>query len=241
MSLRELSKPFLDSFGLIQPSNHTTGNGVRYTSDFICIARKRMAEEPAKYIADDFLFINELLDSLRDCEMSGSPGLLCRYPGNITEQDSFDDYIGYISASKEFAGRFLRYGREHRNASGIGFVFNNVNQDQFSIESFLGRNQALIAHAQFASGESPSWWRVIIWTVSVGLGCWRKGQDEKILTWHLLKTAKESDNPPLFINDLVNYFKWMMSIQFKDGLGALLIEYFGHWHITGYLFGNRYF
>lgn len=221
MTWRNRVSKFRDQFGLVQPDGRPSGNGVRYTCDFIAALRRKIRLNPSAFTVEDTLLIHELLDCLRKCERL--PGLLCRRPGNFEEQQSFDDNIAYIAVSREYSERFLKFGRSE--IAGIPFVYNNVDPEVLTLESWLGRNQALIAHAQVSVGESLPWYRSLSWAVSVALGGHRKDQDDKILTWHLLRAAWLSHERPMLFYPLLDFFTLNLRNQYTNGLGDVLKAY----------------
>lgn len=239
MNLRDRYREHIDSHGLVQPHNDTSWNGVRFTADMLQAACVYMYD----WSDDDLSFTKECYAALKRCERK--PGLLNRWPGNNNDWQSFDDTIAYIAVSGEFARDWLNYGRNPEAAimSSIGipikipFTYNNVDPTEWTLQSWLGRNQALIAHAQLRGGEEPSVLRQLIWAASVFGGIAREGQDERMLNWHLLRTADDPSTwKPLFYRNLCSDFAADVRRRWgSDGLGGCLRDYFGFWHPTAEL------
>lgn len=119
-----------------------------------------------------------------------------------------------------YAKDFLKYGREKgatsvddKNQSGkkllyskiffylfrwvfgvsrFPYVYNNINPETFSTSSWLGRQQQLICHAQFAAGENPPGWRKLWWCLTVlwSMRARKEDWDAHVLTLYLVKEAK---------------------------------------------------
>jgi hypothetical protein len=150
MGVREDFEPYLDKNGYANPFPVSPGVGrscdnvTLYTSEMYVILQKLGVANSV-----DFDKWEQLIrDSMQE------PGLLSRYPGATTEQDSPDNMIGVLCASKvlkrpKIAREILLYGIRHFGC------FDNVAPDTFSFKSMLWRQPQLFAGS--IASAFPSW------------------------------------------------------------------------------------
>lgn len=161
----------------------------------------------------------------RLCEKKA--GLILRPPPFSQDQDSVDDFIGYASISPSLAGDALRYGRANLFrpkifGSLIGFRYHySILSDEQDVVAWLGRFPALIAHFQFAAGETPWLWRRLWWFFSVAFSGSRTNQDPWILNWQMLETE---GGKSLLGRAAFRIYRWRLNRNWV-GLAHVFSEY----------------
>lgn len=243
MDIIEDYKRYTDKFGLVQPRrDSTSGNGARYTAEYILALdlESRLDAEKER--------LTKVYNSLM-----AEPGLLMRTPDNGFGYQSIDDTIGALTASyflrTNYAQDYLDYGKEKpatsidltdtdkeatnkvvwwllsRGKGSVSSVYNNVHPERFHVSSWLGRFPQLLAHANFAARKTPTIWQQTVWIVSVLMSSFSKGQDAKVLAWHLIQVAKDQS----FVCALVGKFwGWMLKKHYPQGIGEVLERYFNN-------------
>lgn len=219
---------YRDQFRFIHPGAGTvSGNGTRFLSEYLFtkLIHGWLKERDIDLSWKAYASIEE------------TSGLLIRHPKqHRDQQESVDDYLSRISAAKligcGFEKRFLAYGRDPKNEWGIPYCYNNLIENKFTLDSFLGRFQGLIAHAQWAAGEVVPLWRKVIWSISMGPLTIRKTQDGHLLNAHMEYVYNHPENKDKhWICDLgVKLWQANLKFQYRHGLGHVLYEYFGFLH-----------
>lgn len=268
---------YIDDCGLLTPDGKGSGNGVRYTCDWILgnYLLYKMGKIPISSSFDPFLA------ALNKCE--DTPGLLMRTPDNAFGYQSIDDTIARITVDyilmkertpmwggfvlRSFAERFLEYGRTQtperadltddnykvieRNVilyailsrvwpSALFYTYNNLHPRHFALQSWIGRQQAIIAHAQWVAGEKVPFWRRLIWCVSILNVTFKKHthQDEWVLGFHLVVVGGKRG----WLNKCVAArFRSALKKRWPNGgLGECLEDYFTKPHPLSELFWDVY-
>lgn len=214
-------KTFTDYKGLVQPTPAAVShNGVLYTAQYVvALMRHNSLTEHERA---------RLIQVFRSCELE--PGLLMRHPVEHREvQQGPDDYVGAITASyllgSHQAHRILEYGRHH------GFIYDNINSGIINHygSAYIGRQQQIVTHLQFATGETPSLFRKVWWCIAVLSSALAKrdNQDAKILAWLLIVVANRKST----LCDLVSRFWiWKFKRDWPGGIGDVLANYFQNPH-----------
>lgn len=126
----------------------------------------------------------------------------------------------------------------------LKFVFNNLNpwllayvdrdkRLRSNWTAWLGRFPQIIAHAQFAAGERPNLFRRIAWAFSVWeCGRWfdKDGTDPWILTWHLVRTFRESAQDSILCELACASYHQRLFKKWPGGLSSVFAQYFGWPH-----------
>ena len=226
-------KLFIDKFGLISPyqSGISSGNGIRYTAEYVVSLLETF--NYASGVIDTE--VNRINESVLKCQVQ--PGLYKRTPDD-GRLEAPDDYVGLGTISNlinhNIALDILKYGKEHKCFLVIPYIYNNCEPGKWNIGAWLGRQQQVICHLQFAAGIKPALWRKIWWCGAIYLSTKSdvKDQDAYVLSWHLVKTAKGKS---WLCDKFINYWK---KKQEKRGLkiSQVLKDYFGFDHpLTKYL------
>lgn len=117
----------------------------------------------------------------------------------------------------------------------VPYVFNNRNPGKFAVASWLGRQQQVVAHAQFAAGENVPLWRQIWWCISIFSSAYATHPDGWVLACHLVKVARGKS----WLCDKVgNFWRRKFRQKYREGLGEVLFEYWGDHPNTRYLHGE---
>ncbi len=215
---------FTDRFGLVQPEGNTSDNGLRFTAQFV-----RALHLAGKL---DTLACTEIVEIVKRCEIR--PGLFRRAPNNNVQQ-SHDDYRGLAVISHycdhSISRRILARGRE----APIPYWFDTVDPDEFKAKKifrkhmhpWLGRFPSMIAMHKKVVGESLScthlrWVKGDILKFSLE-------QDGIVFVWMLriiLGKIKSLEEP-------FNEWEYNVSMEYPDGVGEVLEEYYNHKHADG--------
>ena len=204
---------YRDQFGLVQPEpdGRTSHNGVRFT----CEAIVGLLRHPlvSKEVIDD------LHDSVTSCQQGG---VLLRWPRATESPDSIDNYIARMHIScvgycvPSFPRRFLEHGRANK-----WFFYGP------GIKSFLGRFPHLIMLAKNAVGEDIPLWMKVYATAVVWIAANKDGQDEKVLSWHLVDSIRGEGIVPEFV---IRRWERAFLKRYPGGIGQVLAEYFDPEH-----------
>lgn len=113
------------------------------------------------------------------------------------------------------------------------FTFNTVDVTKFTAKAWLGRQQQIVAHAQIIAGERVPAWRLAWWIGTILIACKevRHHQDAWVLTWYLVKAARN------YKNVLVQWArrKWIKRFKevWPEGLGQVIADNMGPQHPSG--------
>lgn len=231
-------KPYIDKYGLVQPSpGGGSGNGLLYTSEMI------VGLNDFGLLRDEMRL--SLFDTYRDCEII--PGLFRRDPNNTGNQEGPDDYVGIAAASPfipgNFAKRILTYGQSRRTpirglleelkfpnflVTLLGWMkfrynYNNINPNVMNKGSWLGRQPQLIAHFQFAAGETPWYWRKLWWCGAVLSSLFAKDHDSYILSYLLIRTAEKKS---FLARMTAKIWRHYQNKRYPGGISQVIGEYF---------------
>lgn len=261
MNPRELIQPCLDADGLVAPvpidppppaTRNSSGNGLMYRAEY----------EIEIQSMPGFVDMAEFRDIIRACE--AEPGNLKRGPVH-PDQNDHDDYTGVAAASTWAASRILSRGRAGVPVQGtqIRWVYNNVCPGTFwhpgeprsrneriigwllgapaghrvNGNAFLGRFPHLIAHFQWAAGETPPLWRRLIWCLVVATACWGdpKQQDGWRLTYLMAHVAPPR-SPEMCA---VSIWRTRFRKHWPGGIAEVRRRYFGWNHPLAVLAETR--
>lgn len=208
-----------DRFGMISPypTGAVSGNGIRYTTEYIYVLKR---------YNHDRTEIRRALTAVMTCEIA--PGLFARTPDNLSQQGP-DDYValGHLSAmvAPRIAREILAHGRKWTNFKWFVFPFYYDNSKQGSSWSGLFTlQQQLVAHLQWAAGETPPLWRRVWWALSVLASSFSRTQDSKMLSWHLCKVAQ---NKGWIEKYVTRFFRKQFKKHYPRGAGQVMAEYLG--------------
>lgn len=214
---------YTDKYGLVHPSPPPgySQNGIRFTAEKVLGMLRQGIWNESERAKVEAAFLT--------CEPVA--GLLSRHPES-NEQQGPDDYYSRLAVDNlvtggRFARNFLYYGRHPKNEWGLPFVFNNVDETKIDVHSFIGRQQPIIALAQYVAGEPvPLWRKITVW-FSLLHSAFRADQDGKVLCWFLIIGYEQSGKPDPFTDFLVWVWKKMLGKHFPGGIGHVLEAYYG--------------
>lgn len=224
----EAFRPYKDGFGLVQPNELGSGNGIRYTCEYLMALHinNAMTPEENERIGRDLSF----------CESQNQPGLLNRSPVNFN-QEGPDDYVARLGISslldnthaRSYPHRFLIHWDNNK-----GIFQNDGKTDNPSAWFF--RMPHLRAHAMFCGGGSPDLFQMFWWSLTIVQSMFSKKHDSKILSWYLVRAAKDKSRIAKLLAIIWSHF---LKKQYPDGgIGQVLREYFLSNHPSAvYLWG----
>ncbi len=165
--------PILEAYGAYTDHNglisgerlplYTSGNALLFTAQKICVLRQHglLTQE---LLAETMEFIRS------ECQVV--PGLF-RRSRMWKDQEGPDDYLGVACIDPAFAREILSYGRDHTFVWGpfrLPFYFENESPGRMDDKrAWLGRQQQLLAHWQYAAGEPVPFWRKWLWELTIKL------------------------------------------------------------------------
>ena len=231
MTILDDYKVWSDKYGLVLPEGEdgnpveVSGNGLRYTSDFIIALYDNKAL--TNDVKDYFTKIYE------SCEEK--PGLMNRLP-NWPALEAIDDYIGCATASffideGYLASKILEYphlfptskldtqfdGKPWVNKlifyilyiftfSKLKAVYNNQNPETFRLAAWLGRFPSLFAHLKLSCGKNPTILEKLFWIGALLLSLRKPPEDFDafILSWHLSRVA---EGQSWLLDRVINYWR----------------------------------
>lgn len=245
MSIQDDFKNYTDQYGLVQPNpNGGSGNGLLYTAEAIVALFDKGALSQQN--------IDDFKKAYASCEKE--PGLMMRSPiGGPMNSDGEapDDYVGCGAASfflnDGLAERILKYGRGSPSKYGdtglwarilylvlskcglskIPYNYNNVDPGVWTEWSWLGRQQNLICHLQFAAGETPPIWRRLWWCAAVfqATRAMKSEHDSWILSWLLIRTM---NGRSWICKQVANYWWKKLLNYYPQGMSSVFADYFGN-------------
>lgn len=206
-----------------------TGNGLMYTAEYVWA----LWREYSNKTLDLNEFVNEVSEvtqSYLDCETT--QGMFRRsYVGGFAKQHQApDDYYGVALFSAFFddgvsAQFWLSALRKY---SGM---LNEQDPDVWRWKSYFARMPQLVAHMQFAAGEKPTLFRLLIWALAI-LSTRLKprySQDSFVKAWMMCKVADNRKRGTLWTEKLIDavIVSWRMSLKkrFPGGLGQIRKEH----------------
>jgi hypothetical protein len=247
MTIKDAFLPYIDKDGLVQPTvGGESGNGLLYTSEYIYAL---LANGGMDRIEQMRLTAAYNACQMQEGLMARTP----IGTAFSTDQEGPDDYYGCGAASSELDGSLARhilaYGR--KGASGfnpsyedsdrvklstwlfrilslfgllkVKWIYNNDNPGFFTQSSWLGRQQNLICHLQFAADEEPPMWRKVWWAVAVLGSLFSTNNDSYCLSWLCVRTAQGKSK----FCTLVGKVWWHFVLKkFPGGMGEILGDYF---------------
>lgn len=236
MGIREDFKEYIDKDGLVQnnphpPDHNGSGNGLRYTSEYICVLSKHEELNP-KDIAN-------FISTIDKCEVTNEPGLYNRSPTHQDQQGP-DDLVALASAFSEndimngYACALLLYGKEWQP---IPYNYNNVmpgtlkhRDGRWNVSAMLIRQPQLIAHFHYAAKQKPPLLAKIAWVTTIAFNGFSKPEDQDgwVLSWHLINAYKNSSHRTWWQDKLVTNWYTKFKKQWPLGMREVLTYYFGY-------------
>lgn len=206
------AEEYKDVWGLVQPQPGTTSdNGVRFTTERILYLDRKGFENGAKEE------ISKLFESILKCEKE--PGLLERFPG-CTRQDSFDNYIAAMTASRICDGGKLAGRIWKRGVQKAGWYLNGEDWGWFVRSPFLWRNPFFIAYSHFCAHDEVNVVTKPILQLKINLNAKSEDQDGKILSWFMVRELGNRIES--------QYWSEMLRKQYEFGIGSVLGRYFDY-------------
>lgn len=215
---------FRNVYGMIEDNDEGKlgHNPLRFNTTYVYAARKWFKLSPDQIFRQQMDYRNHFI----------VPGLLMRSPAHLDLQEGPDDYVaaGFYAdmIDRVYAKEILKYGRSQKWLGLIPkYLYNNVNPGVFTGSAWIGRQQQVIAHLQWAAGETPPMWRRLWWASVILLSAYvaeRDDQDGKVLSWMLIKVAYHKGGwLERFVSD-----RWVkiFRLQYPGGIGQVLKDYF---------------
>ena len=170
---------YLDANGLMSGDGSITGNGLRYTSEYLIGLEKNRIYD----LSDAYQFF-PVIDS---CMLK--TGLFSRTPSKQSAQQGPDDYIALIhlgvALKQKYAIWIYEYGAKNN------FIYLNDSANVKTLKSaFLGRFPQFLAHLKFAVGKEPTLLERLVWCYNVAFSAKGNDQDSWVLSWHLKEVYK---------------------------------------------------
>lgn len=113
------------------------------------------------------------------------------------------------------------------------FCYTTPDIDKFTLKGWIGRQQQIVAHAQIIAGERVPAWRMAWWIATILIACkaQRHEQDSWVLTWYLVKAARNYKN---FVVQWARK-KWIAKFKqvWPEGLGQVIADNMGPNHPNG--------
>lgn len=210
---------YRDKLGFISGTRNpegSSGNAVLFAAEEAILRRK----------LDDWSGSVTLVQSIRAC-CEIERGLLKRPHPFSQDQESLDDYIGLAAIDPGLAREALAYGRAHfyRPLPFLKLAYQySMRNEEKDVIAWLGRFPAMIAHLQFAAGETPPLWRRLWWTASIAMSGKPDQQDPWILSWVMLETNAKGDS---FLADVAHgFWRWRLERAYPKGLSEVFRKYF---------------
>ena len=207
-------------WGLVQPDDGISANGIRFTSEFILACERHN-------ILPQYVDLRiELSRLFRKCEL-GSGGLLQRTPDGKWGQEGPDDYVAAIAADRVlrdgFADRFLEYGKANL------WNYNNVNPSRLTPSSFLGRQWQIMVHAKIVADKELTRWDKLWWCGTVIKSAFGKksDQDNWVLAWFLVKTLTKKQVGGI-METCAAFWRRKFRAKWPHGIGEVLADYFNN-------------
>lgn len=210
VNLSEEIKPYIDSNGLVSGNGQPTGNGIRYTSEWL-IANKQITNE-------DLLFFYQ---SIMQCVHLG---FIYESPDG-GDASTIDDLIPLFHARRHVDVIFRHSIYKIYQCLKDHYWIQPTRDGRFQWKGCLFRFPQLICHAKFCFNEKPNIFLKLYWCFVVLLACFNKRshQDGWILTWHMVKAAQDRSK----LCDFVGNIWWEKKEKmWPNGLGECMGEYF---------------
>lgn len=206
---------FTDHYGLISGDGNASGNGIRYTAEFLLGLHFRGLRDDI----DDHTYF-PVIDS---CMLQ--PGLFSRNPTKHTDQQGPDDYIAIIHMSKALNQKYHQWIM--RSAQENDWVFlNGSHTDVKTLKSaWLGRFPQFRAHVKYANNIVPTLLERIVWAWSVAFSPRKNDQDSWILSWHLKRVGETKNKTERIAS---NIWEWRFKRAHPEGIGSIIGKYFGN-------------
>ena len=235
LQLREDFAKVTDKFGFITPDGSVSGNGIRYTSEYLMILEKLGFQ----LVADRRKF----WDLINLCEAES--GCVNRNPDNKDGQGP-DDYCALVAADIDCAvevyGHGLKTGWIYCNPEpGVRYnwtwevlrryVLGKTDRTH-RLSALFFRQPQLIAHFMYSALRVPSLWRRLWWTASVWHTAFSetKHQDEWVLSQHLITSYLKQSHMTWYQNWVCKYWEKQFKKTWVGGFKELLTKYFGFEH-----------
>lgn len=212
---KENAEKFIDSNGLISPDGNTSGNGIRYTAEYMLGLQFRGLRD---HIDDHTYF--PVIDS---CMLK--TGLFSRTPDKKTAQQGPDDYIALIHMGKVLHQKYHKWIMQY--ALDNEWIFLNAEHVGVGTikSAWLGRFPQFRAHLKYANNVVPTLFERIVWAWSVAISPKAKDQDSWMLSWHLKRIGEIKGK---LERCAANVWEWRLKRNYPNGLGSILASYFGN-------------
>lgn len=246
MRIIEDYEPYRDSWGLIQdhPGN-VSGNAIRYTAEYvIALHRHNLLDLQQETLVKTFKSIEKVPGLIMRTPTN--------FGGHESIDDNIAYITAGYFLKTNFAKDWLKYGRsvgvvgiddtemDQDKVSKsklvysllslfgnipVGWTFNNISPDKFHVSSWYGRFQQLIAHAQFAAGETVPLWRQLLWAASLISKAYSDREDAKVLGWHMVQVAK---GKTYICDKAIEFFNEKIKEEYPQGIGQIIAEEFSN-------------
>lgn len=214
---------YTDRWGLLQPTDDkaqldseygASGNGLTYTSaKILTYWRRGMLSDEDR---------TQFQNTVESCFQE--PGLLMRSPAKSGDQEGWDDYVAVMAACKvaapDHANTIRNYARAH------GYVMNNERPGTvlkksggLNASAFLGRYPHLIAHMEYATGNSACMVNGLAW--GLHLDERPEDHDGAYLRWMMILARFPNE-----ANSHWSAFAGNISARYSGGMAQVWSEYF---------------
>jgi hypothetical protein len=252
MSVQDLFKSYKDQYGLIQPSpNNSSGNSILYTAEYIMalLANNEFDVAERDRLASAMATCQRQSGLLMRSPIGGA-----FFEDQEGPDDYVGACAASYFMKTDLAARILAHGRNYGaqkydaaledpnhllrskvlynllslfGLRKINYVWNSNNPGYFTESAWLGRQQNLVCHMQFAAGENPPLWRKLWWMAAIysGTKATKDNHDAWILAWLCVRTM---NGRSWLCNLVANYWKKKMLEMWPGGMGECLCAYFGN-------------
>lgn len=185
MDIHEEFKRFTDQYGLLSDKSKggkgvVSGNGILYTAHYVLALtdNRKLTIEDGEQIGNALNLVEK------------ESGLYMRSVEKPNDVEGPDDYVG-IGTLSEFLFHPDRAARVLKRLRMTGGSLNTTTPGKWTPRTWLGRQQQLVCHLQFAAGEKPDPFKLLIWCISVLSSMLSKHEDSYILSYHLVRVGEK--------------------------------------------------
>ena len=211
---KESIEGFTDENGLISGNGDTSGNGLRYTSEYLL----GLALRGLRDSSDDYNYF----PTIDSCQLEH--GLFSRSPDKLTDQQGPDDYIAIISMSVWLRQKYHIWIYQY--ALKNNWIFLNARANEKTLKSaWFGRMQQFVAHLKYANNVIPDMKQRLIWAYCVAIAPKKDDQDSWCLAWHLKRVGGDKGKIERCATKI---FEWRLKLAYPKGIGQVIGAYFGN-------------